>query len=152
MTLPNPKTDMSNLATYEAGLLQARAYRTLNRAFSAYLASVSLSLSEWALLGLLRIHGRMTHVELASELDVTPTMATKLVTRLEASGYLDRVADSGDNRVKFVEIAAAGNKLIDQIEPHLRRRMARLMSGVEQPNLVAYLGVLAYLADSSNET
>jgi MarR family transcriptional regulator for hemolysin len=140
------------LATYQAGLVQSRAYRALNKAYAECLAVHSLSMTQWGLLGLLMHRERVTHVEISTIFDVTPTMATKLVTSLEKQGWVERQVHHSDSRVKEVSLTPSGRTLVRSIEPKLRTKMGELLKGVSRKDMAAYLGVLAYLAEYDLDT
>jgi MarR family transcriptional regulator for hemolysin len=141
------QTPELSLATYQAGLVQSRAYRALNKAYAEVLAVHSLSMTQWGLLGLLLHRDSVTHVEISTIFDVTPTMATKLVTSLEKQKWVKRQAHANDSRIKEVVLTSEGRTLVRSIEPRLRTKMGELLKGVSRKEMAAYLGVLAYLAE-----
>lgn len=51
--------------------------------------------------------------ELAATLGMTQQGASKHVSELERLGYVERVPDSADNRVRRVRLTARGNELVD---------------------------------------
>jgi DNA-binding MarR family transcriptional regulator len=104
-------------------------------------------MTQWGLLGLLMHRERVTHVEISTIFDVTPTMATKLVTTLEKQGWVERQTHPSDSRVKDVVLTPTGRTLVRSIEPKLRGKMGELLKGVSRKDMAAYLGVLAYLAE-----
>lgn len=136
-------------STAESGLVQGRAYRNLNREFSAYLGEFGLSLTDWAILGLVASADEISQARLAEEMDVTAPMAAKAVLALEAKNYVKRSVSETDSRVKLVSLTAEGNELILSAEPVLRARMARMLNGIDRRDLLAYLRVLAALARRS---
>lgn len=138
--------NLSHLTTSETGLLQGRAYRNLNREFAAFLGEFNLSLTDWALLGLVAGRSGVSQVELAEELDVTAPMAAKIVAALELVGFITRVPSSTDSRVKIVNLAPAGAGCIAKVEPVLRKRMSLLLADISRADLEAYIRVLVSLA------
>jgi DNA-binding MarR family transcriptional regulator len=50
--------------------------------------------------------------ELADLLDITPPGAVKLVDEMEAKGYVRRVADSGDRRVRRLQLTDRGRAAV----------------------------------------
>ena len=136
----------SIMDTATVGLVQARAYRTLNREFGAYLQEYNLSLSEWAVLGQLTDGTILSQVEIAEILDVTPAMATKLSAGLEAQGYAERCETGPDSRVKQIGITAHGQALVNKVEPVLRGRMVELVAGISRADLLAYIRVITALS------
>lgn len=138
--------NLSHLTTSETGLMQGRAYRNLNREFATFLGEFSLSLTDWALLGLVAGHSGVSQVELAEELDVTAPMAAKIVAALEQAGFITREPSPTDSRVKIVSLAPGGAECIAKVEPVLRKRMSLLMADISRADLEAYIRVLVSLA------
>ena len=138
--------NLSHLTTSETGLLQGRAYRNLNREFAAFLGEFDLSLTDWALLGIVAGRSGVSQVELAEELDVTAPMAAKIVAALEQAGFVTREPSLTDSRVKIVSLAPAGAGCIAKVEPVLRKRMSLLMADISRADLEAYIRVLVSLA------
>ncbi|HSH31573.1 MAG TPA: MarR family transcriptional regulator [Candidatus Saccharimonadales bacterium] len=135
------------VTTYEAGLLQARAYRALKNYFSASLEPYGLTMTQWALLGHLFSHPQGLRLsEISVVLSVEAPLATNLVTSLERKQLVRRHPDSSDNRAKLVVISPDGRKLVPQIEKELRAAMKLFLEGVSIEELSAYLQVLQTMA------
>lgn len=92
--------------------------------------------------------GPLTLGELAAAEQVAPPTVTKVTTKLEAAGLIDRIVDPTDRRVCRVELSDSGR---EQVEVNRSRRTAWLadrlsqLSPEEQQRLVAAVDVLERL-------
>ena len=101
-------------ARADAGLAGALrdAVGRLSRRMRAERAATDLSLGQLAALRTLDRHGPMTASELAAHEKVQPPSMTRIVTSLEAHGYLSRTPDPTDRRQVVVAASAAGRSLL----------------------------------------
>jgi MarR family 2-MHQ and catechol resistance regulon transcriptional repressor len=95
-----------------------------------------IGLSEvMVMLQLLEGGGRAKMTELADNLVVTRGGVTKIVDRLVADGYVERVPSQEDRRVVFARVTDAGVEIIQQHQPLFEaiteRRLAGLLSELE---------------------
>lgn len=134
------------LTTYQAGLLQSRAYRKLSVFLTDALKEYNLSMPEWAFLGLVFDHKKIRMRVLAALLDVEPPFATKLSRSLEAKKLITRRSDEHDNRVRWIALTPEGTKLVKRVEGNLRREMRSYLKTVSIRELVIYLHVLAKIS------
>ena len=83
--------------------------------------------------------GRLKMADLADTLVVTRGGVTKIVDRLVAAGYLDRVPSEEDRRVVYAEVTEAARRLIhehqDVVEAVTERRVGALLDAVEVEQL-----------------
>jgi DNA-binding MarR family transcriptional regulator len=73
------------------------------------------------------VGGERTIGELATRLEVTQQAASKVVVELEGLGYVERVADEGDGRVRRVRLTEQGRAVIAysrKVRADLERRLA----------------------------
>jgi DNA-binding MarR family transcriptional regulator len=92
--------------------------------------------------------------ELAEALDVHPSSATRLCTRLESKGLLTREPATQSRREVVVRLTGAGRSLVDTVTRRRRREIARIVAKVpkrEQRVLVHTLGVFAEAAGETPE-
>lgn len=146
---------MSNpsLTTYQAGLLQAQAYRALKNFMVGQLQNHRLTMMEWALLGHVYDHGKqgIRTSSLAQLFGVEASLMTNMINRLEMRGLVDRRADPLDARAKRVCISANGKRLVAKAEHQLRKAMERWLGGINRNDLRSYLLVLHTLAAAQHK-
>jgi DNA-binding MarR family transcriptional regulator len=58
----------------------------------------------------------LTHSELAAQLHVTPATITKMLKRMEKTGFVERRPDAEDQRVSRVYLTDAGRAIRDRVE------------------------------------
>jgi DNA-binding MarR family transcriptional regulator len=61
-------------------------------------------------------HEGPTHSELARHLNVQPATITKMITRMEKAGFVERRPDPGDQRLSRVYLTEAGRAVRDQVQ------------------------------------
>ena len=142
--MPNPRT--IQLATYEAGMLQAAAYRNLSTFLTKALAPSHITMSEWSLLGILATVGPSRPSDIAGTMDVKTPMATRLIQSLAEKGLVVETKVSDDHRGKLITMTPAGKKLLDKEELIVREAMRKYLKGVAREDLIGYLSVIEYLA------
>lgn len=141
---------MIELATYEAGMLQAAAYRNLMTFLTEALGDAGITVSEWALLGILATRGSSRPSEIAGIMDVKTPMATRLIRSLTQKGLVAEEPVREDHRAKIIQLTNSGKKTLAHNEGHIRGQMRIYMSGVTNEELSIYLKVLEYLAKPKN--
>jgi DNA-binding MarR family transcriptional regulator len=121
-------------------LSTTRIARTLRRE-----AESGLTPSLLSALSTIRVHGTLTLGALADHERVAPPSVTKLVSRLEAGGLVERTPDPSDRRVWRVAITVEGEALVADLH---RRKTAWLAARIgelepaDQARLAAALDVL----------
>ncbi len=136
----------TQLATYEAGMIQAAAFRNLTAFMSKALLPSNITMSEWSLLGALATNDCMRPSDIATLMDVKTPMATRLVKSLVEKELIHEKPVSGDQRGKMIAMTTKGQELLDKEEIRIRDAMRDYMSDVPREDLNAYLRVLAHLA------
>lgn len=135
------------LTTYQAGLLQSRAFRKLSVFLNNALKEYNLTLTEWAFIGLVCDHKQVRMQSMAAFLDVEPPFATKLSRSLEEKALITRKVDEHDSRVRWITLTPAGTKIVKQVESGLRRQMRDYLKPISIRELIIYLHVLAKISN-----
>ena len=87
--------------------------------------------------------------DLAEALDVHPSSATRLCTRLEAKGLITRTPAEQSRRELLVSLTREGRTIVDAVTRRRRREIARIVARIparEQRVLVHALGIFAEAA------
>ncbi|MGO4851987.1 MarR family winged helix-turn-helix transcriptional regulator [Phaeovulum sp. W22_SRMD_FR3] len=93
---------MKNNAPDSLGLLLHDASRLIRRRFEAAAADLGLSSAQWRLLVQLAKIGRATQARLAERLEIEPISVSRLVDRMQESGWVTREPDPQDRRAKVI--------------------------------------------------
>lgn len=135
------------MPTYQAGTLQAKAYRVLRGHLSASLTTYGVTMQEWAILGHVATHPDCRHADIATLLGVESPLATNLINQLQAKKLVRRLPDPADARAKLLECTAAGTKLVDTAEQELRQDLGKFLSDIPRGDLQIYIKVLQKISD-----
>ncbi|NLG11064.1 MAG: MarR family transcriptional regulator [Coriobacteriaceae bacterium] len=113
-----------------------------NRAFS------QVPRSQIRLLKSLAGTNSMPMKEIVEMLDIRPSSASELVSKLEARGYVTRKMDSEDKRVANISITEEGRVFISEVDLGRNERFSALFSGLTQQELEELVSLLEKLNDS----
>ena len=118
-----------NTPSFSATLNLLRANARLEERFAGELGSVhGLALREVLLLMHLErapLH-RLSRIDLAKRLHVSPSTVTRMTTPLEKLGCVGREADPRDARLAYVVLTEAGQRLVGEARATLERMAADL--------------------------
>lgn len=136
------------LKTYEAGILQARAYRNLRTFMQDHLEKYELTMMQWALLGTVAKAGTkgVTINQLATILDVEGSLITNMVNTAVKTGGVQKKIHPNDSRARIVIATTGGLKLVTQIETELRKAMRSWLTSIPRASLQGYLHTLEKIA------
>jgi DNA-binding MarR family transcriptional regulator len=128
-----------------------RAHAAVSRALEAELeAEQSMSLADYeALMQLAHADGRRLRMsELADRMILTRSGISRLVDRLEASRYVERVACSTDARGAYAVLTEAGYARLQAASPtHLRGIDEHFLSAIPPADREAFVRVLSGILD-----
>lgn len=140
---------LTNMTTYQAGLLQARSYRRLKRFMAEQLAPYDLTMMQWSLLGHIRDYGNegvRTSV-LADVFDTQTSLMTNMVNELEKRELVYRTVDPDDSRARKVCVTSEGAQFVLKVEQELRAAMREWLGGINRKHLYRYIQVMQTIAD-----
>ena len=92
-----------------------------------------LSQPEYRTLCLASDLSRCSMQEIAQNLGVTKSGATRIVDRLETKGYVERKRSQEDGRVCCIDVTASGRSLIRDVSRENENRIEKIMSRIEPP-------------------
>ncbi len=146
-------TDLSELYTYQASILHAKAYRNLKQIKNEALKPHNLTMMQWLVVGLIndaREEGARTS-GIAEQLDTTQAFVTTTVNILESRGFVVRDADVTDKRAKIVKISSKHQNLIEDIERDVREKLrGTLYAKVTRKDLAVFIKVLTAFSGTSD--
>ena len=93
--------------------------------------------------------GSLTQNELAAELYLDKSTASRVIGALVSKGYVRRTTDPDDGRVRNLEATAKGQGLHERIERDLVEEMQGLMTGNNPATRRATIELIARLADAA---
>ncbi len=148
------KFTLTDIPTYQAGVVQSQAHRKLKKEVTEYLKPHGLSMMEWFALGLIKDakNSEMRMTKLAEDLQTTLPYTTNLVNGLMYKGYVTRNHDDSDSRAKILKLVPGVDKKCNEIEYDLRKKMRDLIySNITPKELSIYVKVLYQIANNDKE-
>jgi len=95
------------------GYLLQEAKRLLSRRFEDKARHYGLTSSQWRAIAQLSRTDGLTQVALANYLEIEPMTVCRLVDRLEARGFIERIPDPADRRAKLVWLTEKSRSMMD---------------------------------------
>lgn len=141
--------ELKDLTTYEACILQARAYRVLREFVAKQLDGYGLTMMEWVLLGIVYEAGDkgISPSALSERLDVSLPMVTRMVNGVTQTGYITRTTDQRDRRQQIIVATSEGKERAVSSELRVRKAMKSWLKEVDRVELQGYIRIMAQLAE-----
>ena len=148
------KKDISQITTYQSGVMQSTAHRILGRIKTEYLSQYNLTSMQWFVIGYTYDAGDsgIKLNDLMKTLDTTMPFITTIVNTLEAKGILYKVSDTQDSRVKIAVLNQSYKSTVEEIEEGLREELrVRLYreDSISREELSVYISVLYKMAQAN---
>jgi DNA-binding MarR family transcriptional regulator len=108
----------------------AHAYTFIDAFVGQLLSAYKLSTAKFNILMVVKHIGSekgLSQHEISKLLFVTTSNMTRMIDKLEKSGYVKRINQEGDRRVNLIKITKEGSELLDAIWPHYKDRVDKLM-------------------------
>jgi len=90
--------------------------------------------------------------ELAARLHLEKSTVSRLAKMLEERGWLDRLTDKGDTRLRRLWLTAAGSKAVQRLSASRRARFGKVFNAIPAHKRDAVLASLSLLSEVLNET
>lgn len=90
--------------------------------------------------------------ELADALDVHPSSATRLCTRLEAKGLITRGPATQSRRELLVQLTDEGRSVVDSVTRRRRREISRIVARIPTRDRRVLVHALRVFAGAAGET
>ena len=124
------------------GFLVHDVSRLRRVALDRVLKPLGVTRSQWWVLTFLSRRDGMPQSALAADLDLTKVAVGGLLARMEASGLIERRAESLDARIRRVHLTRAGTRLIGKIRTAVGDFELGVLSGANDKDLQATLATL----------
>jgi len=122
-----------------------------DRRLNLALKDFGLRVPEWRALAALYSRRRCTMSELADLASIDRTTLTRTVDRMQESGWLARLSDGADMRVKRLALTAAGERLFSRVWPTVARLNEAAVAGLPAVALGRLRATLAQMKDNLDE-
>jgi DNA-binding MarR family transcriptional regulator len=139
----------------EAAIRLRRAVMKLARELNRSSTGAGLTPSQASVLGLIVARGPLSLSDLGELEGLNPTMLSRVVSRLQAMGLIERIPDPADLRSASVVSAAAGRKIDRQVKARRAAAVSRcleLMPAEDVAALTDALPALEELAETMRQS
>lgn len=128
------------------GYLLGQANHALYKDFDSHVRAAGLSSIEWRVLATLHDGPPLTVSQLAHEVLSKQPTVTKLVQRMTEQGWVELLADAGDQRRTLVGITPAGKRLVRPLLEKARAHESQMLSTLASSEQQALKKLLQKLA------
>ncbi len=115
-------------------------------------APVEVTVAQHRLLVLLAAHGAQSVGEIAEQLGVNPSNASRHCDRLQRLGLLERRRSADDGRVVQVELSPEGRRLLDAVAGRRREEVRRVVEQMAPDDADAVVAALRAFNAAAHET
>ena len=110
-----------------------------------------LNLAEGSCLAVIDRHGPLSLSDVASRENLSAPSITKIVTRLESQGLIERLADRADRRVSLVAVSRKGSALLERIRSSRTAYLDRRLHELSEDDLALLLAALPVIESLATE-
>lgn len=110
-----------------------------------------VTLAQYRALVVLTSRGKQRAAELAHELGVAPSSATRLCDRLARKGLIERRTAPSSRREIEIEVTDIGRALVDQVTVVRRQEIARILAAIPTERWATLIDALEEFADAAGE-
>lgn len=103
------------------------------------------------LLALLLRQDGLSHKDIVQEMDIRPSSAGELVSKLEQAGYVQRSYNESDKRISNVYLTAEGREVAAHNSADHAARLEQLFSGLTEQEMQQLSALMGKLIDSLRE-
>lgn len=114
-------------------------------------APVDITVAQHRVLVLVAAHGPQSVGQIAEQLGVNPSNASRHCDRLQRLGLVVRNRSSEDGRVVQIALTRAGRRLLDAVTEHRRKALAEVVRRLPESEYAEILAALRRLNAASEE-
>lgn len=138
----------SNLTEFEE--LYANMQRKVSTEWHRRLDRL-VSGSQATILWMLELQGPQKVSALAERLDITPGAVTSLSGKLISSGYANRMRDSDDRRVVYLEITAKGQEMLYKFRVEIKNVIGEFFAGLSDEDMTHLIRIYKQVLKNLDE-
>lgn len=98
-----------------------------------------------AFLGFLHKAGTLNMSTISKFTNVTVSVATRFIERLESKGLVERIPDEKDRRVVLVRLSYEGNRLAGEVLKTMGQSLNKALEGIDRHDFEVFLAVLSHI-------
>ncbi|HJP80264.1 MAG TPA: MarR family transcriptional regulator [Pseudonocardiaceae bacterium] len=111
----------------------------------------SITLPQFRLLVVLSTRGAVKLMQVAEQLGVAPSTATRMVDRLVSTGLVDREINPNSRREVVLSLSPAGQAVVRQVTQRRRRDIARIVGRMPEPQRQGLVDALEAFTEAGGE-
>lgn len=135
---------LSGLLGYQVGV----ARKAIFRDFSARFTSMELTMQQFAVLHLIKLHPGAPQVALANQLDTDRATMMAVIDRLEARGLLTRERSKTDRRRQELMLTPLGEETVEEAKALIMAHEARFTERFTTAELATFREFLQRIIDA----
>jgi DNA-binding MarR family transcriptional regulator len=143
----------SSIEAVQALLLASRAFVGLT-ARSLAAVDGDVTLPQFRAMVVIAVRGPQRSTDIADELQVNPSTATRMCDRLVRKGFVRRARPADDRRVVHLRLTASGRAVVEQVVTSRKAELERLVAETAHlwgPEVIAALTAFAEAAGEMPE-
>lgn len=109
-----------------------RSYLRLNRSTQKFIASYSLTISQFGVLEALYHLGPMKIGDIIDKILSTSGNITVVIKNLEKDGWISRCSDPTDKRVCLIQLTEKGENIIENIFPEHLKDLEKMLTNLDE--------------------
>ncbi|QDL39699.1 MarR family winged helix-turn-helix transcriptional regulator [Rhodoferax sediminis] len=121
------RTDSARFVDDYLPALLAQASRLISGEFHLVVNANGFTVSEWRVLAALAGSEPISIGHIAQITTIKQSTVSRLLDRMEAAGYVERLNKDGDRRITLVTITPAGNRMVLRLIPLAREHEQRVL-------------------------
>ena len=134
--------------------LPGHLIRRVHQVSTAYFAAEcggDLTAVQYAALVTIRAHPGIDATRLSEIIYFDRSTIGDVLDRMEGRGWIVRESTPNDRRIKLLTLSAAGQDVLQQVEPGIRRVQERLLAPLTDAEAKTLIRLLAKMADAGDE-
>ena len=138
--MPNPAHGLT--------LLMHSASRLLTRRFEERTRDRELTSAQWRLLVMLKKDGAMRQARMAEALDIEPISVSRMIDRMEQSGWVERLPDPDDRRARLVRTTPRARASLERLGDVADAVYAEALHGFTPAEIATLMTLMNRLTDN----
>jgi len=117
----------------------------VSSSFAARLAAHDVSVPQWVVLRVLFDHDSLPLKDIVARVEVDQGSLSRMVDRLLARGWVQRVADAADRRAVAISLTKEGRRLVPKLATEADKNEAAFFSGLSESERMKFFQTIQKL-------
>jgi DNA-binding MarR family transcriptional regulator len=135
------------ITSYQTVITVNQSQKSLNSMLSTCLGHCGLSMMQWLVIGVL-IEKPQKPMDIAKKIGITPPYVTAVLNQIKDMGFVTKTIVEDDGRSKIIIISDAGRHKAQEVEERLIGCIKREMGDLNGEELMNFLKVSNYIAQT----